>query len=994
MLLRIKIVFFLLCVLNITAQYFPSKNYTTTDGLPNNAVRALFLDKNNVLWIGTENGVSRKENGAFYNIDESDGLGHNSCWDITQDQDGNMWFAHYGGGVSKFNGKKFTVFTTKNGLPINRVRKLLDYKNEIFVGTEFGVSIINVRTHKVITPKGIQPHFGVFLVSNFFIYKDEVYFSTINEGLFKIDRSTGTPKIIPFLKYQNVYALGFFGTTFYGSNKGFVDEINFIGSSNKDFLTSTYGKSIVWQYAKDKNNNLYAAAWGVFAPDGGLYTISNKEMLDVSKYFGIDSKNLLNVVYDKSKDILFVGSKDKGIYEVRLDKTIDYNRFDDKAIIDFEVFFGKRVILNQDGVTLLNPENKFLTKISLLDFKKKEADFVQKNIERLPKHEDGFYELNYAIPANKIEFYEIVKHNKSLWISSNIGIFEIHSTGKIAGYIPLHTYKFGFAKDNKFIETIPYAGVHVYNDVYSLQYKHYSEFKKNTPLDIVKILNNKDKTYLLSVFNGIYTYQNNQFKSYLVDRIWNEKKFKHIAINDKGQLILAAEFGNVFVVEDNKRFKIVNTIKKEQFIGNTILFLEAYKDYIFIGTERGITIYQNGKFRLFDQEQGFKDANVTTSAIFDDQLWLGTKKGYYTLDLNKILKNQITVSSLAVGTVTINGVAIDKSNYINFEYASKELVCDYKHNSFLIDFIPKGNPFSNKLQFRYRLQKTERWSPYNTKTNLYLSYLPSGKYAVEVQIYDANAGKTTLFHLLNIQIMPPFWLRWWFIAMVLLLALLAGSTLFLRYKKQVKDRALIQKRIEQTKLEALLSQMNPHFTFNAMNAIQDFIIKKDVDNSLQYIGNFAKLMRKTLENSSKPTITIEEELEYLKLYIAIENMRFDNRIKVEFCIAPDLDIYFCRVPTMLLQPFVENVFVHAFDDSFLESKLCISLEIVGEKILECKISDNGKGFAITTTQKVHQSKAIHLAKERLALLQDKVDNPIRIEEAKGRGTTVTIHLQI
>ena len=277
---------------------------------------------------------------------------------------------------------------------------------------------------------------------------------------------------------------------------------------------------------------------------------------------------------------------------------------------------------------------------------------------------------------------------------------------------------------------------------------------------------------------------------------------------------------------------------------------------------------------------------------------------------------------------------------------------------------------------------------------MYLSYLPYGKYDAELQIYDANAGKTTLFHLLKIYIQPPFWLSWWFMTIAVLIVFGIVFLLFIQYKKRIKEKALIQQRIEETKLEALLSQMNPHFTFNAMNAIQDFIIKKDVDNSLRYIGNFAKLMRKTLENSSKPTITIEEELDYLKLYISIENMRFDDRIQSEFKIPTDLDIYFYRIPTMLLQPFVENVFVHAFDDSYLEPGLTISFKMIEEQILECKISDNGKGFLTTTTQKAHQSKAIHLAKERLALLQHKIDNPIHFSESKGQGTTVTIRLLV
>jgi hypothetical protein len=986
--------FFLFIPFFTFGQYFPARNYSTSDGLPNNAVRSLFLDAKNVLWIGTENGIARMENGAFFTIDEKEGLGHNSCWDIAQDANGNIWFASYGGGVSTFDGTKFTVFTTKNGLSSDRVRKLFPFKDKIYVGTELGISIIDTKTSKVVTPKGILPHFGVFIVSDFFLYKGEVYFSTVNEGFFKVGYSNSVPKIMYLLSHQRIFSLGHFGSKIYGSNGGFIDEFDIESIKKGENISSKFGQSTVWQYAKDKRNMLYAAAWGVYTPDGGLYSIYNKKMQNVSDHYGIDSKNLLNVVYDKSKDLLYVGSKDKGIYEVRLDKMIDFNQFNNKEIIDFEEFFGKRLVLNQDGLAVFNAKNEIAAMISLADFKKKEADFVTKNKERLPQHKDGFFEINYSIPASGIEFYEMVKQKQSLWVSSNIGIFEINPEGKIAGYVPLHSYKIGFAADSKFIETIPYAGVRLFDDVYSFKGMHFSEFEKHTPVDIVKILNHHDKTYLISVFKGLFVYQNNQFQSYLANGIWKEKKFKHITVNDKGQLILAAEFGNVFVADDSKSFKILKTISEKEITGNTILFLEAYKDYILIGTEKGINIYKDGIVRLIDQEQGLKDCAVTTSQIFENQLWLGTKKGYYKIDLNKLLADQKTVSEIGIAKIAINNVPVKSADFNWFRYNSKELHCDYQHNSFSIDFVPTGHPFPNKLKFRYRLKSSNRWSPYSEKTNLFLPYLPYGKYSIEVEVFDSNAGKSTVFQLLNIHIAPPFWLRWWFIALVSLSILGIAFYVILRNKNKAKEKAIIQRRIAETKLEALLSQMNPHFMFNAMNAIQNYIISNDVDNSLVYIGEFAKLMRKTLENSSKQTLTITEEIDYLQSYITIENMRFDNRIVCEFQIAPEVDVDSCEIPTMLLQPFVENVFVHAFDNSHKSPMLILSFRMVSEELLECKIIDNGRGFIEPNATKKRPSKGIHLAKERLALLEGAVENSITVQHDKNSGTTVTIVLKV
>jgi hypothetical protein len=979
-------------------QYYPSKNYSTTDGLPNNAVRSLFLDSKNVLWIGTENGVSRMENGSFSNLDETDGLGHNSCWDINQDANGNMWFASYGGGVSKYDGKKFTVFNVKNGLPLDRVRKLFSYKNKMFIGTELGISIIDINTNEVVTTKGIRPHFGVFLVSDFFTYKKAVYFSTINEGLFKVDFTTSIPKIVPIVEFKitgndkdsHAYSLGNFDSKLYLSNKGFVNIFDLEHLKKGLLSISNFGQSIIWDYVKDNRNDIFAASWGVFDSDGGLYQIANNKMVNVSDYYGIVSQNLLNVVYDKSKDILYVGSKDKGIYEVRLNKMIDYNLFEEKLIIDFEVFNNQKVILHRKGISSFNASNTLLSSISLSDFKKAETNFIEKTKKPLPTHADDFFELNYKLPASGIEFYRLVKHGKVLWVSSNIGLFEINFEGKIINYVPIHTYEFGFTPNNNFFETNPYGGIHVYDDIYNLKVKSFDE--KVT--SIVKTLNFNYKTYLLSVFNGLYVYKNNQFHSYLAEGIWKEKKLKHITVNNKGQLILAAEFGNVFIVDDSKAFKILKTISKKEIVGNTILFLESYKDFILIGTEKGINLYKDGIVQLIDKEQGLKDAAVTTSQIFENKLWLGTKKGYYTIDLERLLAPQMTVSEMIISTIAINNFPISSTNYKWFRFNSKELICDYKDNSFSIDFIPKGHAFPNKLKFRYRLKSNNRWSPYSEKTNLFLPYLPYGNYNLEVEVFDSNAGKATIFKLLKIHIEPPFWMTWWFIALVVLVVFNVLVYLIFKSKKKSREKAVIQKRIAETKLEALLSQMNPHFTFNAMNAIQDYIISNDIDNSLKYIGEFAKLIRKTLENSSKQTITIEEEMEYLKSYIIIENMRFDNRIETQFHIGADVDVYHSKIPTMLLQPFVENVFVHAFNASHPSPKLTISFEMLSKNSLECKIIDNGMSLNATKKTKIYHSKGIQLIKERLSLLQNSNVNPIDIQFTENNGTTVTIRLTL
>lgn len=390
------------------SQFLNSKNYTTADGLTNNAVRSLFLDNENTLWIGTENGISIFKNGNFKNLYKEDGLAHNSCWGISQDANCAMWFASYGGGITKFDGKIFKNITSKQGLPIDKTRKVFSHKDKIYVGTEFGISIIDINSDKVETLKEVFPHFGVFIVTDIFEYKNQIYFSALNEGLFKIEYTNKVANVIPIAFYKNSYSIGNFKNKIYSSNKGFIDVIN-LDRPNR-IIEKSFGESIIWQYASDKKNRVYGAAWGIFDTSGGLFEIEDEKVINVSEFFGIDSKSLLNVVYDSKNDVLFVGSKDKGFYQVYLDQNIDYNPFYDRKVIDFE----DDLILNHEGLYF----SKSRKSISLDQFKEFQTKYISGKKQNLPDYSKGFFELNYNLSAKEIQFYEIVKHQENYWISS------------------------------------------------------------------------------------------------------------------------------------------------------------------------------------------------------------------------------------------------------------------------------------------------------------------------------------------------------------------------------------------------------------------------------------------------------------------------------------------------------------------------------------------------------------------------------------------------
>src|SRR5690554_7203868 len=144
--------------------------------------------------------------------------------------------------------------------------------------------------------------------------------------------------------------------------------------------------------------------------------------------------------------------------------------------------------------------------------------------------------------------------------------------------------------------------------------------------------------------------------------------------------------------------------------------------------------------------------------------------------------------------------------------------------------------------------------------------------------------------------------------------------------------------------------MNSHFLFYVLGSIQYFILCKDVDNALYYLERFSQLIRTTLDYSDKKTISLYEEIAYLKQYIEIENLRAENTIVFKEIIADDLDSTEIKITPLLLQPFVENAIIHAFPPSIFLPEIELKVEKTAKGI-QITLTDNGVGYQPKTSDR-------------------------------------------
>jgi len=174
----------------------------------------------------------------------------------------------------------------------------------------------------------------------------------------------------------------------------------------------------------------------------------------------------------------------------------------------------------------------------------------------------------------------------------------------------------------------------------------------------------------------------------------------------------------------------------------------------------------------------------------------------------------------------------------------------------------------------------------------------------------------------------------------------------------------------------LRAQMNPHFVFNCLNSIQECIVTQKYGEASKYLNKFSKLFRMVLNNSGKNLVNLNEEKEVLELYLELEQMRFEKSFSFEMKVDEELENDEVLIPSMLVQPYVENALWHGLMHKDGERNLSVTFKKVDEDVFQCVIDDNGigrqKSFELKAQQskaKRHESKGLKISKDRIDVLR-------------------------
>ena len=365
---------------------------------------------------------------------------------------------------------------------------------------------------------------------------------------------------------------------------------------------------------------------------------------------------------------------------------------------------------------------------------------------------------------------------------------------------------------------------------------------------------------------------------------------------------------------------------------------------IWLGTQKGLSVFNpaESKFKNFDITDGLPDNEFIRTSFFDsttNRVYLLTPHTVVYFNPDEI-KESFSSQDIFIQKIQINGqdTAADLSKPLKFFY---------NQNYINIEYTAVNFKNGNRTQFAYMLRGLDKdWNLAGSKRFASYSNLDAGDYTFSVKTSTGNNTWCDEVKLFSFTITPPFWKTWWFRLLELLFIVSCIFWIVVRrvrlIRREEKQKTAFHKQLAEVEMKALRAQMNPHFIFNCLNSINKFILENDTDKASRYLSKFSKLIRMILENSEQPVIMLQRELEMLEAYLEMEANRFKTKFEYKISVDERINTNDIEIPSMLIQPYVENAIWHGLLPKEGKGILKIQISKNGHGLL-CVIMDNGVG---------------------------------------------------
>lgn len=936
-------------------------SFTEKEGLPDVEFYDILEDHNGYIWLAADKGLFRYNGRVFENFSHPAKRGL-SVFGLQEDASKRIWCNTISGQFFYIQNNSMHYFIDLKDDLLGQLPEFSIQNNILYVFYEKGIFEIDIKTKqkKAIKNNALTTYYGAP-----FVFQGEIYF-TVSNHIKKIKQHQ-TSEVFQFcknpilLKNSSFWAINnalFFSSLYDNKQHFYVRENKHSEFKEIKVPVELIDKSIIRTIVKDNkiwfctNHGVVICKWNT--SDIQYITTYLKEET-VSKFI---KDNNTNYWFSTTANGIMV------MPNINL-KKIESNHQKEtiKALTNVEnaIVYGN----SKGEIGILDPKTSTVQKIQLpsksevtqlvYDTSKKVLFISQKDISSFWNLTTSQLFSSDSFTASKGMFYT----NNSLLTASfdraSLAINPFESFSKTTAKI---TFKTPFISNKKrnitstplrskrayacFIDTsskLNYVGFVDELMCFNTNGKEKTIRYKNQPIFCNDIAQTKDKTIWIATFaNGVYGIQNNTITTHL---------------------------------------NLQNGL-----LSNQIRKIQSDDTFLWIVTENGLQQYdiQNKTFKNITKTDGLENYNITALEILNDELFLATNDGLYILNKTACFKTY-SQPKIYFTNCYINNKNVPLQN--TFDLA-------YNRNDIKIVFNTNGYKTSENILYQYRLKgHNDKWLPLDLGTNfVHYSSLPSGNFVFEVKAINHNKISSNPITL-TINIKSPFWQTWWFYVLLSLLVSVGIWFVFkMRLKRVEKEKEIelekiqLDKELISSQLENLRSQMNPHFIFNALNSIQEYIVTNEKVNASSFLVKFSRLIRMYLEHSRENEIPLEEEITALKLYLELEKDRFEEALDYEIKVDENLNPKTIKIPSIFIQPYVENAIKHGLLHLKNNRLLQVSFEFNATKdSVICSIKDNGIGRKKAEEMKqqreyLHKSFATSANQKRIELI-----NKIRTKKA-------------
>jgi len=411
------------------------------------------------------------------------------------------------------------------------------------------------------------------------------------------------------------------------------------------------------------------------------------------------------------------------------------------------------------------------------------------------------------------------------------------------------------------------------------------------------------------------------------------------------------------------------------------------------------------KLVSFDATEGITDEEFTSPPLRlrNGNYVIGQGNGFVQFNPDSILAKEpppdVTITGCRIAATAVPVDSLVNSNL--------PLKLSYKDNNLAIDFSALQFFGSANIRYYYQLEGVDKdWVLAGREQTANYSQLQGGRYNFRVRCVNREGTPSDGITTLAIVVDPPFWATWWFIALVFLsmAVLVFRVTKWFGDRKKEKQvlRLNYEKKLAVVEMNALRAQMNPHFIFNSLSSINNFILKNDPENATDYLIKFSQLMRLILDNSRTEWVLLQNELKALRLYMELEALRLDHSFTYFINAGPGVTDAGAIVPPLIIQPYVENAIWHGLlNRKQPGGRITVDIAREGAE-LRIVIEDNGigreeAGRLKKKTNRNHKSHGMDITAERLAMVNEvyHVDAAVTIydlqaDDGASEGTRVLL----